>query len=162
MREYWVETKNYPRYWISNLGNIYDTVRERIVAQSKDSGGYRRVKLNTNRGRVSLSVHRLVASTFFDYDITYSEINHFDGDKSNNAIWNLEICNRSENMLHAFKNNLAKPVHKPFRVKINELDLIFESTGQVDRYLGVSSGSVSKTLRGLQPTCKGFTFSKVY
>lgn len=31
----------------------------------------------------------------------------------------------------------------------------------VDRYLGVSPGSVSKTLRGLQPTCKGYTFERI-
>lgn len=33
--------------------------------------------------------------------------------------------------------------------------------GAVDRYLGVSPGSVSKTLRGLQPTCKGYTFERI-
>jgi len=38
---------------------------------------------------------------------------------------------------------------------------IFPSTGAVDRYRGVSPGSVSKTLRGLQPTCKGYTFERI-
>ena len=42
-----------------------------------------------------------------------------------------------------------------------ETGQIFPSTGAVDRYLGVSSGSVSKTLRGLQPTCKGYTFERI-
>lgn len=42
-----------------------------------------------------------------------------------------------------------------------ETGQIFPSTGAVDRYLGVSPGSVSKTLRGLQPTCKGYTFDRI-
>lgn len=47
------------------------------------------------------------------------------------------------------------------RVRIRETGQIFPSTGAVDRYLGVSPGSVSKTLRGLQPTCKGYTFERI-
>lgn len=34
-------------------------------------------------------------------------------------------------------------------------------TVSVHRYLGVSPGSVSKTLRGLQPACKGYTFERI-
>ena len=47
------------------------------------------------------------------------------------------------------------------RVRIRETGQIFPSTGAVDRYLGVGPGSVSKTLRGLQPTCKGYTFERI-
>lgn len=38
----------------------------------------------------------------------YLEINHIDGNKSNNCIDNLEWCTRSENMKHAFENGLIK------------------------------------------------------
>ena len=64
-------------------------------------------------------------------------------------------------MIHAFERGLAEPCYAVTRVRIRETGQIFPSTGAVDRYLGVSPGSVSKTLRGLQPTCKGYTFERI-
>jgi len=60
-----------------------------------------------------------------------------------------------------FERGLAEPCYAVTRVRIRETGQIFPSTGAVDRYLGVSPGSVSKTLRGLQPTCKGYTFERI-
>jgi HNH endonuclease len=136
-------------------------LKDRYLKQSPDRIGYLRVKIHTSDGRRTLSVHRLVANAFYDCDLSVHEINHIDGDKQNNFIWNLEVCTRSENMLHAFTHGLAKPVFEPLKIRIRETNLIFDSTGQVDRYLNVSSGSVSKTLRGLQPTCRGYTFEVI-
>lgn len=47
------------------------------------------------------------------------------------------------------------------RYDVSSWGQIFPSTGAVDRYLGVSPGSVSNTLRGLQSTCKGYTFERI-
>ena len=85
----------------------------------------------------------------------------FDRDKTNNHIVNLELTTRSGNMIHAFEHGLAEPCYSVTRVRIRETGEIFLSTGAADRYLGVSPGSVSKTLRGLQPTCKGYTFERI-
>lgn len=164
MFEHWIEIPEFPRYMVSNCGNVYDRVRDRILTQTPDASGYMRVKVWTPRGRMTVSVHRLVAGTFYDIDpeeFSFLEVNHRYAPKSNNHLSNLEITDRSGNMIHAFDNGLARPVHPRQRVMIVETGEVFESTGQVDRYLGVSSGSVSKTLRGLQPTCKGYTFTLV-
>ena len=108
-----------------------------------------------------MSVHRLICDAFYAADISDYEVNHIDGDKSNNRIDNLELCDRSHNMRHAFDKGLANPVFAVKRVRIVETGEVFDSTGQVDRYLGVSQGSTSKTIRGLQPTCRGFTFELI-
>ena len=68
---------------------------------------------------------------------------------------------RAGNMIHAFELGLAEPCYAVTRVRIRETGQIFPSTGAADRYLGVSPGGVSKTLRGLQPTCKGYTFDRI-
>ena len=160
--ESWKTLWDNPRYEVSDFGRIYDRILERNLYQTPDRAGYLRVKLRVEDERKTVSVHRLVAKVFFDFDISNLEINHIDGDKTNNYLGNLEVCDRSTNMIHAFNEGLANPINvMPKQIRIVETGEIFDSTGQVDRYLGVSSGSVSKTIRGLQPTCRGYTFEVI-
>jgi len=54
-------------------------------------------------------VHRLVAQAFIS-NIKYGfNVNHKDGDKSNNNIYNLEVITFSENSKHAYNNKLSIP-----------------------------------------------------
>lgn len=64
--------------------------------------GYLRVTI----GGKSVPVHRLVAAAFIPNPLGHKEVNHLDGDKTNNAIRNLEWCSRSDNMKHAYANGL--------------------------------------------------------
>ncbi len=47
-------------------------------------------------------VHRLVAATFLGEE-NWLEVNHKNWNPSDNRIWNLEYCTRSENILHSFR-----------------------------------------------------------
>lgn len=57
-------------------------------------------------------VHRIVAQSFIDNPNKYTQVNHKDGDKANNRVSNLEWCNQSQNMKHAYKNKLQSPSQK--------------------------------------------------
>ena len=60
-------------------------------------------------------VHRLVATTFIPNPMGYSEVNHINGDKLDNRVENLEWCDRSMNMKHAYANGyLADSLAKAF------------------------------------------------
>lgn len=62
-------------------------------------------------------VHRLVAEAFLPPDETRYEVNHIDGNKSNNHVSNLEWATHSENHRHAAVHGLsAKAVLKPSQV----------------------------------------------
>lgn len=78
--------------------------KERILTQFKDGRGYMHVKLYDGKGKPkSLCIHRIVASTFIlNDDKTKLEVNHIDGNKSNNCVSNLEWCTRGENIKHAY------------------------------------------------------------
>ena len=91
-------------------GSRPQMMKERILTQSVDRLGYTRVKLSKN-GRSDLKyLHRLIAEAFIENDQNYKEVNHIDGDKSNNSVSNLEWTTRSANMKHAFSLGLKNPV----------------------------------------------------
>ena len=55
-------------------------------------------------------IHRLLAEAFIynPNSEKYNQVNHKDGDKSNWSLDNLEWCDQSYNMKHAYANNLRE------------------------------------------------------
>lgn len=83
-----------------------------VKRASKDTTNlYKRVTLTTHGKSVHKSVHRLVAEAFINNDApnVRTQVNHKDGDKTNNSVDNLEWCTSSENIRHSLVNNLAHP-----------------------------------------------------
>lgn len=74
----------------------------------KNRGRYAKVRLiDKSRGLdIQFAIHRLVADAFVDNPEHKSEVNHIDGDTTNNHYTNLEWCTSSENHKHAIKNGL--------------------------------------------------------
>lgn len=70
--------------------------------------GYLHCELSYNKERYKKRVHRLVAEMFIDNPSNKPYVNHIDGNKMNNNVNNLEWVTNSENVKHAYKNNLIK------------------------------------------------------
>jgi hypothetical protein len=71
----------------------------KILKPNPNSRGYVKLKMNIGKEKKAVSMHRLVAETFFG--LSSLEVNHKNKDRSDNRIENLEYCNRSYNVRHS-------------------------------------------------------------
>lgn len=156
-------------YQVSNIGNVRSVERivqfglqHRIVKPSnlrffKKANGYLSVKIYKEGRQHTMYVHRLVAMAFCNGYFDKADVNHKDGNKSNNVSTNLEWCTRSENQLHSVNvlhNRLGNyKICKKWNSKpIVQLSLNGEkikdwsSAFEVQRVLGLCESSIRKCL----------------
>lgn len=81
----------------------------KILSPCLNTSGYPSVCLRNGKKQAKLEVHRLVAAAFLGPKPPSTEINHKDGDKTNNRVSNLEYVTHYENMIHAQEMNLFRP-----------------------------------------------------
>ena len=118
MEEIWKDIKDYEGYYeISSYGNVRNVKTKKILIGDQNNAGYRRVTLYTPIKK-RFFIHRLVAQHFCEGYQENLVVNHKDGNKLNNHYDNLEWVTRSENDLHAFKNNLRQSSPCTFKHKI--------------------------------------------
>lgn len=97
-------------YLISTFGRIYNCETNTCLPQNiyYDKDKYITISLSTIDGSKQYEqIHRLVLLTFSPIsDYKNYDVNHKDGIKYHNWIWNLEWSTKSQNIQHAIKNNL--------------------------------------------------------
>lgn len=163
MNEQWRDIKGYEGlYQISNFGRIKSLhyKNHRIMSVSVSNKGYERLVLSKNGKHQSVCVHVLVAKTFVANPDNKREVNHKDGDKSNNRADNLEWSTRSENMKHAHKNkllNLKYGADNPIaKLTVEDVEYIRKNYKSHDknfcgralaRKFGVSNDTIYKVIK---------------
>jgi hypothetical protein len=140
--------------WIIGYEGDYDIsesgeVRSHIISQHNKTGnpkplfvgtnkwGYRfcRVGTKDKLNKKSVRIHREVAKAFVPNPENLPEVNHIDGDKSNNHYSNLEWVSREKNIQHAWANGLYPLIQgeKQNNTKLNSEQVlrIFNSSQKI-------------------------------
>lgn len=159
--EQWMEIKNYPKYLISDEGRVINRQTEIILKQKFNRGDYLIVNLYNQYNMKTKTVHRLVAEAFLDSDLKELQVNHKDGDKTNNAVWNLEFLSCLDNHHHAFRMNLRNQRFRPQAVRCLETNECFSSMAEAGKRLGVSPGNISAIIRGRARSINGYHFELI-
>ena len=169
----WLPVVGYEgRYLVSNDGRVRS-----LDIQVSCSGGktrlYRgRIKplFQNNRGYVMVSlcrdnktthelVHRLVASAFIDNPHNKPQVNHIDGDNTNNHADNLEWVTDNENKKHSsvLVGGTQRPKRPVVVTNIITKDILFyDGLREAERALNLDHGSVMKMMQGRQRSHRGY------
>lgn len=101
----------YPYYMISSYGRVYHRYLESFMKPGLETSGYLFITLSTNSGPRIIQLNRLVLMTFNPIsNMNELQANHINGIKTDNRLINLEWTTRSENIIHAYRTGLHKPV----------------------------------------------------
>jgi hypothetical protein len=150
-------------YSLTNQGNGERWIRkELLVLKPQKIGGgklkEKKYQAVTIEGKINY-VHHLMIWTFLDIDFISQkkEINHIDGNKSNNSIENLEIVTRQENIAHAKEigllNNRNKYVIERKKREsyliveknyIGEILNVYKSADEAQELTGIPIGQIRR------------------
>lgn len=162
--EEWKQFELFPNYFVSNLGNV-KSVRTGLPVKpylSTRSGYYymRFYKRGGGATGTDFLLSRLVAKLWLQNPEAKKEINHKDGNKANNAVDNLEWCDRKENIDHARSNRLLKG-NMPLRAtKIATSESWdFYSIGNAASFFGFHKQSICRALKRTNNVYAGIRFS---
>lgn len=146
-------------YEITDKGEVVTLRRNSYVKKERISKGYKNTKGYLvfdfrRRGGKVRPVHRLVAETFIPNPKNLPQINHKDGDKTNNCVENLEWCDNSYNQLHAFSHNLQKRNFQHPNSKLKYEDVIYIKNNYQKGVLGHGVHSLAKKFNVCDGTIK--------
>lgn len=144
-------------YEVSNLGNIRNEKTKRVFNKNIDYFGYCVVTLTKNKNARNYKVHRLVAQSFIPNPNNLTQINHIDGDKTNNCINNLEWVSCKENIQHAVNNNLINCEKSVEQYnKQGKLLSIWVSIIEAQRQLGIKDSNIAQVCNGKRKSAGGY------
>lgn len=137
MIEIWEPIKGYEGFYIvSNLGRVMSTNKTveswnglklrkgKVLKSSLTKKGYVRISLSKFGDKTNFFVHRLVAEMFIENLFNLPEVNHKDGNKSNNVSTNLEWVTKPENHIHAKETGLKAKGEKHGNSKLTNNDVL--------------------------------------
>lgn len=166
------------RYKVSDLGEIksldffdsWGRLRKgRILKVPLDKRGYPRVSISKGGLKKAFRIHRLVATAFIPNPENLPQVNHKDGNKLNNHVDNLEWCDNSHNVQHAYSKGLIAIKKREESHNFKGQVTVLNSSGEVVETLvgsedmidkGYDPRNISACILGKRKTYKNYTYER--
>jgi hypothetical protein len=138
-------------YEVTEDGVVFNVKTGEELKATLNPNGYLKVALSRAGTKTQILLHRLVALHFVPNPGRLPQVNHLDGNKTNNHYTNLEWCTCSHNRRHAITNRLTK--RATIIVPYAELNAILErningvSIRSLAQELDVQEESLARLLR---------------
>lgn len=133
-------------YFITEDGKCYNqNTGKYLVGQKNYRNGYFSYNITMPDGsKKRLYAHRLVAMAFIPNPENKTQINHIDGDKTNNSVDNLEWVTPRENQEHAVDRELRKFKHVFCFSKDKKLVAEYKNIREASKAVNVSAGLIEQ------------------
>jgi hypothetical protein len=181
MKEKWMNIPNYEgSYQVSSLGRVksleryrkgngqsFILVKESILKPKLNKYGYLTQALSSHGKLKHIPIHKLVAICFLENNNIekHNQINHIDGNKSNNNPENLEWCDAKHNTQEALRLGL-RCVGKGYRPRVDSKRIsqfhdgiyikTYESLSESVKATSLSRSAINNCLNNRSKSCGGY------
>lgn len=151
------------------------TVAERMCGQPFDKDKYLTASLSGGKGNQLKKVHILVARAFCENPLNKPVVNHDNGIRFHNELYNLEFSTISENVKHGFeKNGRVHPMkgkvgalkgwfgakhHNSRAVVCLDDGIVYGSMLEAGRAIGADGSHIWAVCNGKHKRVRGFSFA---
>lgn len=151
----WKIIEGFDNYKISNYGDIFSIISNRLLVNQISDGGYEAISLCKNDERPYFYVHRLVFQNFVGEIPKDKVVDHENRIRNDNHVKNLRLLTYSENS----ENSTRKPhkVHEIYQYTLNnEFIKKWESAEDIEYLLGFNRGVICACAFGKTKSSNGF------
>lgn len=134
-------------YYATDDGRVWSEQSKKFMKQYLDKDGYCKVELRSEdlppKRCHRYSVHRLIMENFFPFEgMENYQVNHINGDKTDNHLSNLEWVTCKENIHHAVVTGLRAKINGAAKLTSAEVIEIYQRThnGETNVSLGEEYG----------------------
>lgn len=175
------QIRTHERYFINRWGQKV-TVQSVVLKQRVNKCGYMFCNFKKDGKTCTVRVHRAVAMAFVPNPDHKPQVDHIDGDKTNNNVSNLRWCTAKENIEYAIELGLRDEAIEDFKNRRKTIEFaeavkkgkskitycynenrdlvkIYESVGDAAKEFGCNYNTIGRVCSGKKDCFHGYIFT---